>query len=400
MAKSRSQSASACFSSVPNSLKVCAFAFLNFVFAQLAFSQEPLQASYGNSYQIDSSAFGQDVTLYVHLPAGYADSSDKDYPVLYVLDAESWMHAAVEANRILQVNRRIPETIIVGVVRTRLLGSFSDPIVRANLVSLFRDDVLPHVQANYRTSDLTTAFGHSATADLVLSLLIADPNLFSRFVLASPGLGEELISGMESLLSENPLADKTMYLTLTNIHEEGHSRHSGMTRLIELLNEKADESFVWRYDPIESLSHFTTPHTALFEGVAFLDLDFSPTRFADYQSFLEFGGLPEVESHYERRALKYGVDPSVPLNTIVWLAGTLIRENQLDEALDVLLDYKDVNPESTNMLSLFATVYQELGRYNEALLALEQANAIALRRSDRFLLEQLAGRMAALQELM
>lgn len=360
--------------------------------------QHALSADYGISFEIESVVLQKPITLFVNLPNRY-EETNVSYSILYVLDPEQWFSTAVEASRVLQLNGRIPQTILVGIGGTRTFGDLDDPNVQALILRFISEEAMPYVDQNYRTSSLKSLFAHSATANLAMSILISKPELFSRYVLASPEANQRILSGMQQLLNDGQLRDKTMYLTLTNIDEEGVSRVNGMNALTAMFDAQAPESFSWRFDPIDSLSHFTTPYPTLFEGVAFLHLGYPPTRFADFQRYTEFGGLEEVVSYYNRRADIYDVSALVPESTITGIASMLIQEEQFELANETLKEYQIVYPDSHVILSLISRIHENSGHYADSIAALEMAKVIAENQSLTRTAQQYDDRIESMRKM-
>ena len=89
------------------------------VYRELVDEQEKAETKSINashSLVLRSTYLNESRDIFVHLPEGY-ETSEKKYPVLYVLDAEDVFGFAVGAARFLSISR-MPEMIVVGIPNT------------------------------------------------------------------------------------------------------------------------------------------------------------------------------------------------------------------------------------------------------------------------------------------
>ena len=161
---------------------------------------------------LTSTIDGQEYKIYVALPPGYSDAS-RQFPVLYLLDAQ-WDFPLVEGLVATQLQEAfVPRLVIVGITwggsnpnpsqlrmrdftptRGRLPQSGNAP----NFLKFIKQQLIPFVDANYRTTKDRTLMGHSAGGLFGLYALFQEPELFNRYVVASP----ELMYDFPSLLSD------------------------------------------------------------------------------------------------------------------------------------------------------------------------------------------------------
>ena len=80
-------------------------------------SNEVHVVEFGKTHQIESKVLSESRTLLISVPQSY-QSGKRSYPVIYLLDGRSNFLHTVSAARFLAANRRIPESIVVGIVNT------------------------------------------------------------------------------------------------------------------------------------------------------------------------------------------------------------------------------------------------------------------------------------------
>ena len=350
-----------------------------------ALEGETISKILASQYTLHSDILDEDRQLLIRLPSQYLES-DKYYPVIYVLDAETWFEHAANSSAFLQRNNRIPENIVVGIPnRINPPSRGRDMAEQADTFSQFiEQEVFEFMRNNFRTGEHRTLIGHSASATYVMRVLATRPELFDNYIAASPWVNVDIFEGIAEHLSAVNF-EKSVYFTLTNIAEEGEELHLRKDNLVELFESSASTSLNWRYDFIADISHFTTPYPTIFEGLAFSFYDYTPTRFANTDSYLDFGGLKEIENYYAQRSRKYSVSSVIPDHTLVALTTMFIGDKQLIMAKDILEEYVAVYPENLNLHRNLSIAYTALNQPNKSLAAYEQVVAIATAQRNIYL---------------
>jgi predicted alpha/beta superfamily hydrolase len=158
---------------------------------------------------LDSEAVGVRYKLYVSLPGGY-ESSELDYPVVYVLDADYSFAIARNVMEHLSDRGDLPPSILVGIAydgpdayranRTRDYTPTYVPTAGYGLeyqavsggAPKFRqfisDELVPFVEREYRASSQRTLVGHSYGGLFATWVAFTDPTLFGGYVIVSPSL--------------------------------------------------------------------------------------------------------------------------------------------------------------------------------------------------------------------
>ncbi|KHD05334.1 hypothetical protein PN36_15285 [Candidatus Thiomargarita nelsonii] len=153
----------------------------------------------------------------VALPRTYKES-EKSYPVLYSLDANSEFGMMVETARFLALDEAIPELIVVGIgfpvggrylfsannrrldyTPTELTTNKEKKRVRfpldqptggaPKLLEFMRQQLMPFIEKKYRAkSDDRAVFGHSLGGLFSTYALFQSERVFQRFLIGSPSL--------------------------------------------------------------------------------------------------------------------------------------------------------------------------------------------------------------------
>lgn len=185
------------------------FVFLIFLASQSIFAgDDDRHFALQNTHfvPLSSSQTGRDYELVVALPGSYANSPEKRYPVLYILDP--WWHMPVVTSvQGAQVyDGALPEIIIVGIsypgdnpdfddlrtmdyTPTRVLDSNPNSGDAGKFLAFIEDSVIPLVDSRYRTNTGERALsGVSLGGLFTLWAMYQRPELFNRYISLSPAV--------------------------------------------------------------------------------------------------------------------------------------------------------------------------------------------------------------------
>ncbi len=163
---------------------------INFCFVNLSFatSLPSLEINMGQIETLKSEALNQDRTLYVRLPPNYAESN-KAYPVLYLLDANSFFIGNVYQEAVSLVSRLekvndIPELIVVGIQSDQW---YKDVVTAANPFETYvNQEVVSHIEKTYRAAPNRILMGHSYAGAFVSGAMPHKSKRFDLFLALSP----------------------------------------------------------------------------------------------------------------------------------------------------------------------------------------------------------------------
>lgn len=164
--------------------------------------------------KLTSAINGNTYPIKIALPGSYY-TTDKTYPVVYMLDAYSSFGIVTEMARLLASDKELPELILVGIsseggskefIYNRSRDYTPTKILEENLPETLRSliptsgggekflefikkELIPFVESKYRFKpDDRTLAGHSLGGLFVFYSLFYNPELFNRFVAVSPAL--------------------------------------------------------------------------------------------------------------------------------------------------------------------------------------------------------------------
>lgn len=268
------------------------------VFAQT----ESFEHIVGTSYTLNSSVMQDEREIQVYLPDSY-ESSNQEYPVIYLLDGQRYFLHGVSVLKSFVEFKETPECIIVGISkntsdRNQNFSSNSD-----NYLRFIKKEVIDLVENKFRTSDKRILFGWAYGGGFTIEVMAKESNLFDVYIAASPFPVKSKINLLDSLFADDPKFNKVLFFTSGS--NEGQVK-SETSELNAYLKSNTIESFNWTFRELQGEEHRSTPFITLYHGIKSAFKYYPELQFSDLEEFLKFGGLDSVYKYYEERARRYG----------------------------------------------------------------------------------------------
>src|SRR2546421_5150923 len=163
----------------------------------------------GERFTLHSKVLGEDRQYWVYLPESYNSKAQapEAYPVLYLLDGDALFHTATGVVEFMSRNGndQIPELIIVAVPNTNRnkdltpthsltnqLGKESKSLASSGggdaFLKFLREELVPRIDASYRTLPYRILAGHSLGGLLAIHALLTAPATFQGILAMDPSL--------------------------------------------------------------------------------------------------------------------------------------------------------------------------------------------------------------------
>lgn len=238
---------------------------------------DTIKVTTGYSMKFHSAILNEDRTIMISVPEGYA-TSNKKYPVVYILDAQwSFNHASQNLAWLSSPdNKVIPQSIVVGISSggdkrehnlTPTIGSGNGGGADS-LYMFIKKEVIPFVEQNYRTYNYRILGGASYGGLFVMNAFVKDPLYFNGYIAMSPSMwwdNQIALKNTEKLLAKSAQLPTRLFITLAN---EGESM--GVDSLASLLKKYSTKQLVWRYDKHPDEIHNTINYKGMWDGVKFI----------------------------------------------------------------------------------------------------------------------------------
>ena len=176
-----------------------------------------------------SEVLNEQREIWVYLPENI--NIDKQYPVIYLLDASAHFH--VLTGMLKQLSKwQMPQSIVVGIKstdRTRDFTPTNVPFQRgqksetsggaSNFIKFIDEDLKPFINNKYPTENNNTIIGHSTGGLFVLYSFLHHENSFDNYLAIDPSLWwdkENLIKETQQLLKKGNRKEKSLYIAAAN----------------------------------------------------------------------------------------------------------------------------------------------------------------------------------------
>lgn len=288
--------------------------------------------------KIESARLGETREYLVSLPDAYEGGATR-YPVVYMMDGElNFSSATIGGLRLAAQLGDIPDFIVVGIRNTdRGRDVFPEVVTyadgskdggRANeYLDFIREELVPRVEATYRTSGYRVLFGTSNTGFTTVYALFRSPSIADAFVAASATLAvPSFREKRESLVKEFKGGKRRLSLVMgerdlpTVISQNG--------ALKELIDTAGPAGLSCRLAVVRGAEH--VPPDSLAAGLRDVFDGWKITERLTEETF------SELRVRAEGRLAKFGVAGDLPEGALKDLAESLLAEKKSAKAAEVL----------------------------------------------------------------
>lgn len=223
-----------------------------------------------DSLRVPSKALGEERRINVHLPKAYATSPGTRFPVLYMPDGgtdEDFPHVVNTVDSLIAL-KLIRPVIVVGIPNTERRRDLTGPtrvgkdsaIAKrvggsAAFRSFIRDELLPVINARYRTTGERSIVGESLAGLFVVETMVLDPTLFTHYIALDPSLWwnkQGLTADAPSHLRKFDRSSRSLYFASSSDDVDATN-----AAFATMLREHAPASLAWTYTPRKDLQHST-----------------------------------------------------------------------------------------------------------------------------------------------
>jgi len=305
---------------------------------------------------VKSEILGADRPYFVYLPSSYNDTvyHPIKYPVLYVLDGETFLHTVTGlvdymGNTFKTGNMQIPEMIVVAIPNTGNrdydLGptkimieeeggvSYSEGGGGVKFLQFIEKELIPDVEKNYRTMPHRTFTGHSLGGLTVLYSLLTQPGLFHNYISLDGSLywDDNLLSRLApKFVKENKNIKAHVYIGGANYtSRQGiYEMVKPAARLAKLLKKSNAPYLNVKMQLFDDETHDTVPLPSLYYGLRDGFKDYAPS----IEEMID-GGPKAIIKHYKKFSDKTGVEFLPPERIVDFIGDEPVAEIDVGDEL-------------------------------------------------------------------
>lgn len=371
--------------------------FLIFALASYAL-QSQTSIGMGTVHQLHSEVLGEDREIWVSVPEKAESNPELKFPVVYVLDGESYFHSFSGTLRHLSEtngNLVIPDMILVAITNTNRNRDFTPTVDStagvgqtggaSNFQVFLEKELIPFVEAEFPTASHRVLVGHSLGGLFAMHVFLKAPELFKNYIVLDPAMwwdDSQLLKETPQLVDEMPQHSNGIFLAIAHSLPKGMSTEmalfdttyvsAGYRSIVELnlALQMGHDAFRRKSKYYPGESHGSIPLLGFYDGLRFLFDFYKRPSFT-----LITDDSPQVlESHYQRVSAKMGYEIPPPERTCVGLAWRCrALEHNLPRTKAFLEIAERYHPESIGLWYEWADYFQELGDEPNAKAALAKA---------------------------
>jgi uncharacterized protein len=325
------------------------------------------------SIPLDSKILKRTVNILVWVPPGYNQSTAR-YPVLY--DLNTFFSYTYDCGTVEMFSRTTdsPAMIVVGI--PQLFDGYvptpfeqrSDTLAGADRsLAFLRDEVIPLIEANYRTNALRILYGHSVGGLFTMYAMFNYPDMFAGYLAGSPWFqsnDQYWLKNIERFAKVRSLKDKYLYATVGN--GEQQLTRDTFTELEKWMKAATLPGLTWRTVWAEG-DHGSLSGRTIYDGLLFI---FSGWKVPG--ELVLAADTDAIEAGVRKTLEKWGafgfdessIISEAQINSIAY---QLIQRNMPDRAMKLFLYNVKRFPKSANAHDSLAEAYMTAG---------DKANAI------------------------
>ena len=231
-----------------------------------------------STVKVYSQILNEERTISVSLPDGY-ETSEKTYPVLYVLDAEGDTIIPKCVSTVMDLNAKgfVPEMIVVGIWNTNRNRDMIPVAVShrpgsggsENFLNFIQNELMPYIQRNFRSSDYSLLYGMSNSALFAVYALLEKPEAFHSVIASSPMIGhcpEYMQKNAEAFVRKNQANDLFLYMIYGT--EDSRRVTAFVPDFQNYLSTHAPKGFISRLEILDGEGH--VPDSSLTRGLQYI----------------------------------------------------------------------------------------------------------------------------------
>jgi uncharacterized protein len=220
---------------------------------------------------LQSEIMDYDYGIFVTLPGSYKRNPDTVYPTLYIVDGNQYYGYTAEPYGSMIWGNMIKEHIAISVAyrpgKNMRSRDFRSSERAADFVRFFREELIPFVEKNYRTSKKDrTLFGHSLGGHFTLYTILNATDMFENYIACAPAVNDDILAFEEKYAAAHDDLKIKMFLA------SGENDHLtfGAKKFVAKLKSRNYKGL--KFDELYTVNgnHGTIQPSAYIEGLRFV----------------------------------------------------------------------------------------------------------------------------------
>jgi predicted alpha/beta superfamily hydrolase len=293
--------------------------------------------------EFSSYKLGETRRLKIQLPRDYETNTEKSYPIVIVLDANYLFEPVAGNVDYFGYWEDMPEALVVGIMQgeSRYDDCFYDdtnfmPADRgADFFEFIGMELVPFIDANFRTAKFIIAVGHDLTASYINYYLFKDPPLFNGYIALSPDLAPMMDDRLPKRIPNIP--QKLFYYLATGTDDIQDLQLVTQELNVSLSALKSDQ-FNYYYDNFEGATHYSLVARAIpsaLEKIFSVYRPISKQEFNDVLLKLETPVHLYLLDKYQTISNLFGIDNPIRINDFLASASACEKLKQWESLREI-----------------------------------------------------------------
>ena len=314
------------------------FNILLFVFAINSLSSQTLDSLNVSRINdtITSKYLNEKRSLEIQLPRSYYVKSEKNYPLMIVLDGDYMFNIVAGSVDYLSYWGDIPENLVVGINQKN--SRFDDSSVLDNITytpisstASFYDfiinEIIPYFSENYRISNFRIIVGQERTANFANFFLLKQNPQIRGVISISPKISKNMNRYLAGNLSK--INSKIVY-TLSSSKRDFESIFKNVSELKISLDSIENKNFKFESLFFDNENHYILPSVSVPKSIRSTYSMYSDIDKVEYDSIiskLDKSPIDYLKNRYKRIKDFYDEDKTISVNDFMAIE-EYIEENE------------------------------------------------------------------------
>ena len=293
--------------------------------------------------EFSSYKLGETRRLKIQLPRDYETNTEKSYPIVIVLDANYLFEPVAGNVDYFGYWEDMPEALVVGIMQgdDRYDDCYYDdtnfmPADKgADFFEFIGMELVPFIDANFRTAKFTIAVGHDLTASYINYYLFKDPPLFNGYIALSPDLAPMMDDRLPKRIPNIP--QKLFYYLATGTDDIPDLQLIAQ-ELNTSLSALKSEQFNYYYDNFEGATHYSLVARAIpsaLEKIFSIYRPISKQEFNDVMLKLETPVHLYLLDKYQTISDLFGINNPIRINDFLASAAACEKLKQWESLREI-----------------------------------------------------------------
>ncbi|MBW2937059.1 esterase [Aureisphaera sp. CAU 1614] len=340
------------------------------LFVASSFSQSKIIYEEISSFKLEESR-----RLKIQLPRDYDVNIEKSYPIVVVLDANYLFEPVAGNVDYFGYWEDMPEAIVVGIMQGDSRyddcsyddTNFMPEEKGASFFEFVGLELIPYIDANYRTAKFTIAVGHDFTANFINYYLFKDPPLFNGYICLSPDLAPMMD---ERLPQRIPNIETKLFYYLSTGSDDIKDLMEISIDLDKSLSPLKSDNFAYYFDNFEGATHYSLVARAIPSAMEKIFSVYRPISKEEFNNKLMKMDTPIHQyllDKYKTIEDLFGLTNPIRINDFIATATACEKKKQWESLREIATLAKKQYPDTVMGDYYLARYYEEMGEPKKAM---------------------------------